>query len=63
MTTVVKKANSIAEETESNPMDQIKIALTEANKEREKINKNIKKRKREASESNQSIPLPPRRQE
>jgi len=41
----------IQEENEGDPMDQIEATLTEVNNERLKIIENIKKRKRETSES------------
>ena len=53
---MIATSNIVARECEGNPMDQIEATLTDANNERVKINENIKKRKREASESNKGAP-------
>jgi len=52
----IATSDIVARECEGNPIDQIEATLTDANNERVKINENIKKGKREASESNKGTP-------
>ena len=48
---IITTRDVVQQESDGDPMEQIRTILTKPNNERLKINENIKKRKREANET------------